>query len=445
MLKLCHEFFADLERRGIDYVVWKSLENFEEQLQGVGDVDLCFLPYQREQVHAAFRDHAFLADMMSTATVDEDIILYRGFDQTQGVFVSLHAHFHCRFGTKEGKEYRYPHESEMVRDWHDVKGVHRLSDGHFMVIRIFSAIVKRAYDDAFIKEIGRRYTNLDPRDRSVMDVALQHYLDVEPQNFMSKLAAEGAPVLKEHFASATARLDTDTGRTEHLRVEQKGLKRQTFRARIMLFLRRSRSKLQRPAEIVLTGPDGAGKSTVCKLLARQFSTISSTYVIYLGRNRWSAPNSWINRWRSRKFICVPLNLLWPLSSTVEILLRVSLGRLLWLLGVTVLYDRSVYDIEMKYHGRRGLIARLVRAVSHWIGVRHGDLCYFTFADPEVAVRRKQPGSCTQAEVIESRKRFEDILDPRYHPLDTTRHSAEDIANKIISDYFHAACDWPERI
>ena len=206
MLTVFREFFADLDRRGIAYVIWKSLENLDEQLQGIGDIDLCFLPNQRAELHAAFQDHAFLADRMSTASVDEDLIVYRGFDPTQGVFVSLHVHFHCRFGTKEGKEYRYPHEAEMVRDWHDVDGVHRLADGRFMAVRIFAATVNRAYKDAFIQEIGSRYAGLDAHDRAVLDEALRRYLDVEPQSFMARLAVEGAPALKDYFDVATARL-----------------------------------------------------------------------------------------------------------------------------------------------------------------------------------------------------------------------------------------------
>lgn len=438
-------FFADLERRGVSYVVWKSLETLDRQLQGIGDMDLCFLPEEREEVHAAFGDHAILPDVMSTASVDEDIVVYRGFDRERGVFISLHAHFHCRFGSKNGKEYRYPHEEEMVRDWRDVAGVHRLADGHFMAVRVLAATVNRAYGDDFIREIGRRYETLDDHDRAVLDTALHLYLDVEPRPFMNRLANEGAPALKDCFATAAARLDTETGRRERRNANRKGRRTFSLRAHLAHRLRRSRCKLRRPAEIVLTGPDGSGKSTTCRLIAGRLSAIGSTYVVYLGRRKWSAPNRWLDRSRRLHLVGTPLNWLWPLTSTAEILLRLALGRTLWRLGVTVLYDRSVYDIELKFGERSELTARLACAAARRIGARHGDLRYFVFAAPAVAVRRKPPGQCTEAEVVEARDRFQAILDASYTPLDSTSRSAEDMANEIIADYFQAARHWPERI
>lgn len=213
----------------------------------------------------------------------------------------------------------------------------------------------------------------------------------------------------------------------------------------MRLIGRSRCKLLKPAQIVLTGPDGSGKSTVCKKVAYHMGTIGSARVIYLGRRHWSPFNRLVDRWRSRPLIGAPLNAVWPLTSTAEILFRVGKGRFLKWMGVTVVYDRSIYDVELKFRRDGRMTARLVCAVARRVGAGLGDLRYFMFAEPRTAAARKPAGTCTVAQVADAKARFEEILGSDYRPLDTSSRSADDVANEIVAEYFRAARNWRPRI
>jgi hypothetical protein len=305
---------------------------------------------------------------------------------------------------------------------------------------------KNSYDDSVTLGIADRYDGLMPRDRDILDTVIRRYLALEPQALITLLREKNTNALKDFSKICIARLDLENSRSDFVSHAKRDRSKATLRWSLLAAAGRSRCKLRRPAEIVLTGPDGAGKSTVAKLLADKLAAIGSTRIIYLGRREWSAPNRLINRWRSRGHLGVVLNELWSLTSTVEILLRCLKGRVLNWLGVTVIYDRSVYDIQLKFMDQpHRTSSRLLCAIARSLGRRHGDLCYFMFADAPEAVARKGLGSCTTNEVDRARHKFETILDPRFVPLDTTHLSAKKVVGRVVADYFRAARSWPDRI
>lgn len=210
-------------------------------------------------------------------------------------------------------------------------------------------------------------------------------------------------------------------------------------------LGRSRHKINRPGEIILTGPDGSGKSTVCKLLKTKMNKLGPAHVIYLGRREWYAPNKWINKYRSIPILSPILGRIWPISSTLELLGKVFFGYLLKKIGYTIIYDRCLYDSVIKFNSGYGLSGKIAKKLCLHFAKKHGDLKYFIFAKPEVALSRKPAGKYSEEYLVKAYNQFAETLPVSYTPLDTSDNSAEEIANQLMDDYFKAAAIWKPRI
>lgn len=446
MLQLVRSFFEDCQHVGVRYSIWKSLENLASQLEGKGDIDVVFDPSQREDVGRILASHSFIFDSGSPATVGKDVLVYRGFDQPAGTYVSLHVHFGCRFGSKTHKECRYAFESEMFVDQVDYDGIKRLCDGHFFAIRLLTVAVRETEKDDFVAEIGGRYlAGLPEKDDIILSSRIRKYFGCEPRELMEQLSRHGAGALHPYRTVVGAALDQDDPRQRYSQHVDEHRKKKTLRQKLVLFLNLGRNKLDRPAEIVITGPDGAGKSTVCDLLVKQFSKIGPTSVIYLGRREWSKPNTLVNTMRLKPYWSHLFGPLWPLSSTAELLLRVAKGKILTRLGRFVLYDRSLYDSVLKFDSGYGLTGRIARRISARMARAHGDVCVFLYADPAVAMSRKPAGKYSTEYLEDMQKKFSSILPESYEPTDSSELSAHDIANGIVARYFAAAKEWDRRI
>ena len=447
MLKLVRDFFIDCQTRAVRYSIWKSLENLEAQLSGEGDIDVVFDPQQRSEVSALLAEHAFILDANSSATVGKDVLVHRGFDRSSGTFVSLHVHFNCRFGSKTHKECRYIYEQEMFRDFVPYEEIQRLCDGHFFTIRLLSVAMRETPDDPFIEEIACRYEEgIAARDRAILDERIPTYFDCTPAVLFQDIRARGVVALHDRQSIVAAALDEGEARSDYARHAEATKPPRSLRSRLMKVLGRSRNKLNRPAQIVVAGVDGAGKTTVCRLLRRKFSAIGPAYVIYLGRREWSAVNHWVNR---RRVGAGPLAWLmrqvWPLSSTAELLLRAANGwARKWLLGAFVIYDRALYDIVMKFSGGYGPAGRVARIVVNFAAARHGDFHYMLEVPVEIAQSRKPAGKYTIPYLRDTQARLSTLLPDRYVRLDSGASDADEIANQIVGRYFEAAVTWPRR-
>jgi thymidylate kinase len=445
MLNLLRDFFGGCTAAGIRYAIWKSLENLDGQLAGDGDIDVLFDPDQRDQVFAYLATHCFIFDSGSASTVGRDVLVYRGFDRASGVFVTLHVHFQCRFGSKTEKESRYAHEIEMFRDQVPYRGIMRLRDGHFFAIRLLTVAVRETAEDPYVAEIGRQYlAELPAADREILDRCIDSYFGCAPATLMANLAAGGANALHRYTSTVEAAIDRQEPRHIYARHANDTRKKPSLRFQLAKLRGRGRSKLDRPAAIVITGPDGAGKSTVCDLLLKKFSKLGPTYVLYLGRREWRPFNSVINRMRVRPGWSLILGPIWPLTSTAELLLIALKGWAHVWLGGYVIYDRSLFDNVLKFSRGYGPTGAVARAVSRACAARQGHLHFFLRADPEVALSRKPPGKYTRDYLMDVERRFSEILPAKFRTIDSSEWTAEEVCNEIVSDYFKQAVHWAGR-
>jgi hypothetical protein len=178
---------------------------------------------------------------------------------------------------------------------------------------------------------------------------------------------------------------------------------------------------------------------VSKQLIQNIKKIAPVKRIYLGRNTWSQINSAINRLRKIPFFYA-LKWVWPITSTIEISMKIAKGRLLKSFGFIIIYDRSVRDVIIKYKNKDRFESWFPLLVGRIFKKKEADLCYLFIADPKEAAKRKNTHS-----VSEITKRREIYLNYMGHPfkiIDTTKKSIHTVSAQITRHIFQL-CSIPQ--
>ena len=433
MLSVLADLFGALEERGLRYTIWKSLENYAEQLDGDGDVDVLFDDRDRAAVHRLMAEIGFPEDFGTDASVGEDVKVFRGFDGETATHTSIHAYFFCLLGSKTYKEYRFPFESEMLQDSTRVDGVFRADQGHFVTTRLLMVTLRQTFEDTYVCRLAHTFPDLDPHARDIVNRHVRFYFGADPESLLAELAKGEPACLASYREHVHQMMDSQfciAGRIEQVkRVKSKLSWFQRWVPRLLKF---SRNKLATPIGVLLAGHDGTGKTTVSKLLERQLSAVGPSRRIYLGRNDWSSLNASIDRRRLQRRYRF-LNWLWPYTSTLEILARLLKGKLRIWLGWIVIYDRSVIDLIYKYDGKSQLGRWFPLWIARVTAGSQADLCYMLTAEPESVVHRKGKHETAEMELV--RSRYIALADDRYQVIDTTNTTPQQLASRVIADIF----------
>ncbi|MDG4717688.1 MULTISPECIES: hypothetical protein [Thalassospira] len=433
-LTVLSDLFNYLDANQIDYSIWKSLENFSAQTQGIGDIDVVFSKQQATAVTEALQIHGFVLDARSIATVGREILVYRTFDYHSRKYTTVHAHFACRFGSKLHKEYRFPFEKLMFKSHILQDGMKRLNDDLFYASRLLIISVQGKYNDPILERIITQLQN-NPTHNSILEQVIETYFSCSTEDFLHHSKSN-----PDHFFASTANkvkttLNKENSSDNYIKEANFNRFRPRLIEKIATGFGFSRNKTRKPAEIIIAGHDGTGKSTVAKKACELFSPVAPTKYIYLGRKEWGTINTKINLLRSNRILSRPMSQLWPLSSTTEIALRILIGKLYKLGGAIVIYDRPAYDICIKYENRKNISGYVARKLGEFIGKRHGDYCYFLTALPKVAVSRKPKGKYCETSLSELHEKYAQTLDNRYHSIDTSFINSDEVAAQIVRQYF----------
>ena len=424
-LPTLQRLFRACDASGVQYVIWKSLEELPEQLGGSSkDIDVIFLPEQRGLVFQTLWAAGFVLDEGSSGRAGDDLFVFRGFAPEKLAHLMIHGHFSCRFGSKTAKEYRYPYEREMIEASIRVCGLRCLSVPHFYVTRLLAAILKDKKQDTYITRVGIGYFALPFSMRLQLDGLLADYISCPVEQLMHAIATVGASALKQQYASAQARVVQIADARPSARSVRGMLAQRIFRI--------GRSKLGTGAEIVLLGHDGAGKTSTSSKLAATVRKVGTCRQIYMGRNRWSRP---VRAWDSlRQHLPAQRATLvvWTWLTFLELLCRWTSGRIASGVGSLVIYDRGFLDLAIKYKHKKGWSSRRIAALGLRRGCRQGDLRYLLVADPHVAAERTRTVSAP--EIARRRKDLEQIAGD-YRLIDTTSLSPDAVVGLIVRDLF----------
>lgn len=105
MLKSINNMLNAFEQKGIMYCLWKSNEHLAEALSGDTDLDVLFLPEQRNLLDITLNEcglKRFRATPMMQYNAIED---YIGFDEEKAMIWHLHTHYRMTLGEKHLKGY----------------------------------------------------------------------------------------------------------------------------------------------------------------------------------------------------------------------------------------------------------------------------------------------------------------------------------------------------
>lgn len=433
MLGVLERLFESMDEEGFRYAVWKSLENLEEALEGVGDLDILFADEDRESVHRFMAEQDFVEDHGSPASIGDDLKVFRGFDGSTCRFIMIHAHFACRFGSKKFKEFRFPYETEMLDNACRCCNVKIIGDGYFTVTRILQATMKRSYHDDYVGELARGFGTLLSEQRSIVERHLCFYFDTDIPELMFLLGKGELRVLGDYYSQVYKRLDAQNSVSQYIQTAKRPRPiEESLRQTFWRLFRLRRNKLGIPVDLVIAGHDGTGKTSVSLYIEDKLKAVATTKRIYLGRNKWSLPIAALNRQREKRIFFFLL-WLWPLCSTLEILARLVKGKLLKALGFVVIYDRSIVDLIHKYEKKKATVGWFPLMISRFAATREADLRYLLIADPTVAVERKGMHKCE--EINDSRSRYLKICDGKFTIIDTSKMTVGEVASGIIGDIF----------
>ncbi len=418
--------FARLEALGIDYAVWKSLENLQDQLEVcAGDIDVLFLEQQKKDVFVLLWELGFVLDEQAPGRVGRDIFVFRGFDSSTMTHIMIHGHFKLRFGNKKAKEYHFPYEEALLDSAINVSGVKCLSIANFYITRFLMAILKPSNKvDRYIQNMAFEYSNLSETDKNEFEIFFSPVMGKDIHITMECVARSGVGYLSRYYDHSikivnVIKDDNLTKNNSH----------QFFSKKIMNI---SRNKTI-PAEIVLLGHDGVGKTSISNKIKVSLRKIGTVKVVYMGRNRWVLPNRIIKYVQKVKGLRFIAKRLWPLSSFSEIFGRFLYGSISCKLGAFVVYDRGFADLLCKHGGKKNYSDRIVYNLANKLFLKHGDIRCLLVADECVASKRA--GNLAPESISKRKHMIQSVVGPEYRVIDTTHSSIDCTAGKIISDLF----------
>lgn len=298
MLRSIHTMLQAFEKNNIKYCQWKSNEHLEEALSGDTDLDILFLPEQRNKLEKILNEcglKRFRALPLMQYNAIEDFI---GFDSETAKIWHLHLHYQMTLGEKHLKGYTITPWTNYVLDkrvW-DGQGIYRSScEVELVLLIVRSALKKRIRD--LNKNIGaedlKEYHWLINRiDQNALKLAAEQMTDEKTakiivelcnsdwkrKNQFSKLKKRLRKILKQF--TGYSGLGSRYARTQReLFWILGGIRR---RLGIESVIPRRRISPSGGCVIALLGCDGAGKSTILAYIKNEFKKKLDVYTIYFG-------------------------------------------------------------------------------------------------------------------------------------------------------------------
>lgn len=412
-------FFKSLNNQSIPWAIWKSLENLEHQLSGAfGDIDILIDESKKREFLECAGRNAFILHRGSISGNDDDIFILRSYDYLSGNEFMLHVHSRIRVGSKDHKEFWIPIDDQALTNCISFGSVRVVRPEIFLLIRVFSVILKdRSRQDCYAVGMAHQAFLLTAPQKSLVLGCFQNF---SSKWFVKELVNE----LREGSFPSTALREKCFEFVYLLPIERgSGLKK-----RLRQYLIR-RNKLG-PLFITIYGHDGSGKTTAQEGISIALKKFGQVNSVYLGRNRWSIVNAFFfKRFMGTRI----LGSVWQITSFLELLIRRFGASASFSLGHSIVMDRGLYDVVIKYSSSSSYTPRLLSLLATGVESTSDDFKVLLVCDPEVAFQREASISCDE---IKKRKVvYENTLSKKMPVLDTTALSKDQVIKEILDMAF----------
>ena len=165
-MNIYEEIFEELDKRDLKYVIWKSLENIDNQLIGKDDVDI-LVNTEISKLDKILKSNYFFDDFLSDDTFENRIKIYRGFNIAKNKWQILHIHYGLWIGSKKYKQYLLGNADYFLNNKIIYKKIKILDHYIFIYIRIILIILKNDFNDLFIKNYKIFYNKLSSEQKKI--------------------------------------------------------------------------------------------------------------------------------------------------------------------------------------------------------------------------------------------------------------------------------------
>ena len=301
-LGINHILFDEFETKSIRYCHWKSNEHLLAGLLGDTDLDILVHPEDRATVEQVF-DHLYLkrfvAVKMSYYPGLQD---YLGLDWITGKLIHVHLHYKLSIGEKFLKNYDLPWADKVLTSSKLSSGYKvKISDPYFELFHLFlRESLKIRSRDYIMQILGKSYLSENfyreyrwlvkqTKEEKICKIA-QQCLSIGSDNILESLMC-----LPSFWSLARLRCKTRKALREYRRLSTtEGWIERHLRELNWLIGAISKRLVQPPHPfrrtmvgsagliIAIVGIDGAGKSTIIKIIKKWLSWKMDVYLVYFG-------------------------------------------------------------------------------------------------------------------------------------------------------------------
>lgn len=347
MLLISEKLINSLNSSSIAYLHWKGNNHYEDGFNGVGDIDLLVSKNQKNEVHKLLIHLKFAHFNTQAAKFDQDIEDWLGFDYNTGKLVHLHLHFKMILGQLFPNQYVFTIEPFLYAK-QDVKSHCFLQNPIIEYLLLLSRKYKKCISNKkyaknfdFLKSV----LNNTEANHILRDIGLSQ-LDVEliiSSIYNQNLVNE---IFRKKILDRFIRTNCKWPLIEFL--NRTGMSTLTN----LGFLYKKKTLTNKGFTLVFLGQDGAGKSTIAKLVEEWLSWKVETHNIYLGNGDHYF--SWRKKMRDlmpSTFITKPIRALLTISDLKHLaknnLRKMKNAQSLVENGCIIIYDRYP---QIKYEG-----------------------------------------------------------------------------------------------
>jgi thymidylate kinase len=300
-LAAVHDFIDALCREGIHFCHWKSNVRLEVSLRGETDLDLLVMREDGQRFREILYQHNIKPVLAAPGKRYPAVEDYLGFDPTSGRSFHLHVHYQLVLGEQFVKNYRIPLETQFLESAQPVHGLPIPAPELEIIVLSLRALLKYRDRDA-VKDIFKiRYPGVpDHITQEIYHLLEQCTLDDIEQTLAQLGDAVPGDVVLEFLSTiveeprAGYRLYQLRQRVRH--ALNKYQRQNRFQAVLTYlremwsrrgnFLRFAPQQQMTPVNggmtLALVGADGAGKSTLSKMLRKWLGWKLDVWSYYLG-------------------------------------------------------------------------------------------------------------------------------------------------------------------